>query len=92
MSKAYGTLWKRIVVIKPPWTLTDILFCLHKHWIGVFGFVMPAETKPILESLNGFFGNIKQSKGKQNVFIYFCTVKISFANCVKSICYRTQCQ
>jgi rRNA-processing protein FCF1 len=63
MIKVYDTSWKRIVVIKPPWTLSDILICMRKHWIGVFGFVMPAEAKPILECLSGFFGNITQSKG-----------------------------
>ena len=67
----YGTSWKQIVVIKPPWTLSDILICMRKHWIAVFGFVMPAEAKCILECLSGFFGNITQSKGKQNASIYF---------------------
>jgi len=71
MIKVYGTSWMRIVVIKPPWTLSDILICMRKHWIVVFGFVMPAEAKPILECLSGFFGNITQSKGKQNASIYF---------------------
>lgn len=67
MIKAYDTSWKQIVVIKPPWTLSDILICMRKHWIGVFGFVMPAEAKLILGSLSGFFGNITQTQGKQYV-------------------------
>jgi hypothetical protein len=71
MIKVFDTSWKRIVVIKPPWTLSDILICMCKHWIGVFGFVMPSEAKPILEWLSGFFGNITQSKGKQNASIFF---------------------
>jgi hypothetical protein len=92
MIKVYDTSWKRIVVIKPPWTLSDILICMRKHWLAVFAFVMPTEAKPILESLNGFFGNITQSKGKQNIFIYFCIVKIPSANSEESTCHRTECQ
>ena len=71
MIKVYDTSWKQIVVIKPPWTLSDILICLRKHWIGVFGFVMPMEAKPILECLSGFFGNITQKNGKQNASFFF---------------------
>jgi len=78
MIKVYDTSWKQIVVIKPPWTLSDILICLRKHWIGVFGFVMPMEAKPILECLSGFFGNITQKNGKQNAFFFF------FFNCYSS--------
>jgi rRNA-processing protein FCF1 len=63
MYKAYDTSWKIIVAVKPPWTLSDILICLLKHWIAVFGFVLPKRIKPTLEFLNGVFGNVKQSKG-----------------------------
>lgn len=63
MYKVYNTSWKIIVVVKPPWTLSDIIICLLKHWIAVFSFVLPAGIKSTLEFLNGVFGNTTQSKG-----------------------------
>jgi rRNA-processing protein FCF1 len=62
MYRAYDTSWKIIVVVKPPWTLPDIITCLLKHWIAVFSFVLPAGIKPTLEFLNGVFGNVRRSK------------------------------
>jgi rRNA-processing protein FCF1 len=55
MYKVYDTSWKIIVVAKPPWTLSDTIICLLKHWIAVFSFVLPAGIQPTLEILNGFF-------------------------------------
>jgi hypothetical protein len=65
---------------------------MRKHWVGVFGFVMPAEAKPILECMSGFFGNITQGKGKQNASIYFLIVKVPSTNSVKSTSHRTEYQ
>jgi hypothetical protein len=64
MYKVYDISWKSIVIVKPPWTLSDIIICLLKHWISVFRFVLHAEVKPILESLKEFFGSTTHSKGK----------------------------
>jgi rRNA-processing protein FCF1 len=61
MYKVYDTSWKIIVVIKPPWTLSDTIICLQKHWIAVFSFVLPTRIQPTLEILKGFFGNVTQS-------------------------------
>jgi rRNA-processing protein FCF1 len=63
MYKVYDTSWKNIVAVKPPWTLSDIIICLLKHWIAVFSFVLPAGIKPILEYLKEVFGNATQRKG-----------------------------
>jgi rRNA-processing protein FCF1 len=62
MYKVYDTSWKIIIAVKPPWTLSDILICLLKHWIAVFGFVLPREIKPTLEFLTGVFGSATQRK------------------------------
>jgi hypothetical protein len=70
MYKAYDNLWKTIVLVKPPWTLSDIIICLLKHWIAVFSIVLPAEVKVVLESLKRFFDSARQNKGKQNVTYY----------------------
>ncbi|XP_031431209.1 uncharacterized protein swt1 [Clupea harengus] len=37
MREAYGDLWNEIVYLKPPWSLSDVLQCVKKHWIAVFG-------------------------------------------------------
>ncbi|PNF38437.1 hypothetical protein B7P43_G04013 [Cryptotermes secundus] len=62
MYKVYDISWKIIVAVKPPWTLSDIIVCLLKHWIAVFSFVLPAGIKSTLEFLNRVFGNATQSK------------------------------
>ncbi|XP_021940372.1 transcriptional protein SWT1 isoform X2 [Zootermopsis nevadensis] len=63
MNKAYGSSWKIIVLVKPPWTLSDMIICFLKHWIAVFSIVLPAEVKGILECLKEFFDDAKQNKG-----------------------------
>jgi hypothetical protein len=67
MHKVYDSSWKIIVLVKPPWTLSDIIICLLKHWIAVFSIVLPADVKAILEFLKGFFDSARQNKGKQSI-------------------------
>ncbi|XP_076007457.1 uncharacterized protein swt1 isoform X2 [Genypterus blacodes] len=55
MKAAYDELWLEIVYIKPPWTLVDILQCLKKHWIAVFGFVAPRTSQQTVSNLIDFF-------------------------------------
>ncbi|XP_077862737.1 transcriptional protein SWT1-like [Saccoglossus kowalevskii] len=38
MKNAFGDIWLSIVLIKPPWTMKDLIDCYNKHWIAVFGF------------------------------------------------------
>ncbi|XP_078350635.1 uncharacterized protein LOC144635377 isoform X2 [Oculina patagonica] len=51
MRAAYDDLWDKIVFIKPPWTLADLLQLLDKHWIAVFGQVFKRNTKTTVEDL-----------------------------------------
>jgi hypothetical protein len=51
MVKIYEELWMTIVAVKPPWTLRDCLFLLKKHWIAVFGFVLPRYAEKWVETL-----------------------------------------
>jgi hypothetical protein len=62
MYKVYDTSWK-IIVVKPPWTLSDIIICLLEHWIAVFSVVLPKGIKHTLEFLNEIFGKSTQSTG-----------------------------
>ncbi|XP_049576229.1 transcriptional protein SWT1 isoform X2 [Syngnathus scovelli] len=48
MKASYGDLWQEIIYIKPPWDLLDILHCFKKHWIAVFGFIVP---RPLLQTV-----------------------------------------
>ncbi|XP_039269838.2 transcriptional protein SWT1-like [Styela clava] len=36
MKEAFDDLWLDIILRKPPWTLTDVLHCVRKHWLAVF--------------------------------------------------------
>nr|XP_015826441.2 transcriptional protein SWT1 [Nothobranchius furzeri] len=56
MKAAFGDIWKDIILIKPPWTtLQGVLQCFDKHWIAVFGFVVPRKMNETLSHLIHFF-------------------------------------
>ncbi|XP_029563922.1 transcriptional protein SWT1 isoform X2 [Salmo trutta] len=55
MKEAYEELWTEIVYLKPPWTLEGLLQCFKKHWISVFGNIVPRNLQQSLENLHNFF-------------------------------------
>ncbi|XP_075944428.1 transcriptional protein SWT1 [Anarhichas minor] len=57
MKAAYEDLWLEIVYRKPPWTLQDVLQCLKKHWIAVFGHVVPRRKLQTVLNLIEFFNS-----------------------------------
>ncbi|KAJ8376143.1 hypothetical protein SKAU_G00067230 [Synaphobranchus kaupii] len=52
MKAAFDDLWLEVVFVKPPWTLSDLLQCLKKHWIAVFGNVVQRSLLSSVECLN----------------------------------------
>ncbi|XP_041646974.1 transcriptional protein SWT1 [Cheilinus undulatus] len=60
MKSAFEELWLEIVYLKPPWTLDDILQCLKKHWIAVFGHVVPRRLQHNVNYLINFFNSGKK--------------------------------
>ncbi|KAM4740100.1 transcriptional protein SWT1 isoform 1-T3 [Anableps anableps] len=57
MKAAYDELWQEIVYIKPPWSLQDVLQCLKKHWIAVFGHLVPRKMSETVANLINFFSS-----------------------------------
>ncbi|XP_077391061.1 transcriptional protein SWT1 [Festucalex cinctus] len=55
MKAVYNEMWKEIIHIKPPWNLLEILQCMQKHWIAVFGFIVPRHLLHTVLHLIGFF-------------------------------------
>ncbi|XP_057696999.1 transcriptional protein SWT1 [Corythoichthys intestinalis] len=55
MKAVYNELWKEIIYRTPPWNLLDILQCLKKHWIAVFGFIVPRSMLQTVLNLINFF-------------------------------------
>ncbi|XP_054240249.1 transcriptional protein SWT1 [Indicator indicator] len=51
MKIAYGNLWMEILYLKPPWTLINLLKCYKKHWMAVFGYVVPRSLLSAIECL-----------------------------------------
>ncbi|KAK3727177.1 hypothetical protein QZH41_015196, partial [Actinostola sp. cb2023] len=51
MRLAYDDLWDKIVYLKPPWTLMDLLQILNKHWIAVFGDVVRRSLQATVKEL-----------------------------------------
>ncbi|XP_039984890.1 transcriptional protein SWT1 isoform X2 [Xiphias gladius] len=59
MKAAYEDLWLEIIYLKPPWTLQDVLQCLKKHWIAVFGHIVPRRKQQIVLNLIEYFNSGK---------------------------------
>ncbi|KAM8874622.1 transcriptional protein SWT1 isoform 1-T3 [Spinachia spinachia] len=57
MKAAFEDLWLEIVYLKPPWSLQDVLQCLKKHWIAVFGQVAPQRKLQTVLNLIEFFNS-----------------------------------
>ncbi|XP_056267197.1 transcriptional protein SWT1-like [Pseudoliparis swirei] len=80
MKAVFEDLWLEIVFLKPPWTLHDVLRCLKKHWIAVFGQVAPRRQLDNVLHLIDFFNSgqtatcdtmaaaVRQAKELVNVF------------------------
>lgn len=55
MLTLFVYLFPQIVYVKPPWSLQDVLQCLKKHWIAVFGFIVPRSMHQTVLNLIHFF-------------------------------------
>uniref|UniRef100_A0A8B9SN02 Transcriptional protein SWT1 n=2 Tax=Anas TaxID=8835 RepID=A0A8B9SN02_ANAPL len=55
MKIAFGNLWMEILYLKPPWTLANLLQCFKKHWVAVFGHVVPRSLLATVECLYKHF-------------------------------------
>ncbi|NXH90753.1 SWT1 protein, partial [Edolisoma coerulescens] len=42
----------QILYLKPPWTLANLLKCYKKHWMAVFGYVVPRNLLSTIECLS----------------------------------------
>ncbi|KAJ9598994.1 hypothetical protein L9F63_010517 [Diploptera punctata] len=60
MYEMFGNVWTKIIKYKPPWTILDICNCFIIHWIAVFSFILPKESKSSFEILKGFFLNTQK--------------------------------
>ncbi|NXN96296.1 SWT1 protein, partial [Rhinopomastus cyanomelas] len=45
----------QILYLKPPWTLANLLECYKKHWMAVFGYVVPRSLLSAVECLYKHF-------------------------------------
>ncbi|XP_074524707.1 transcriptional protein SWT1 [Halichoeres trimaculatus] len=60
MKAAFDNLWLEIVYVKPPWSLQDVLECFKKHWIAVFGLIVPRRMLQTVSYLIDFFNSGKK--------------------------------
>ncbi|KAK7889291.1 hypothetical protein WMY93_024851 [Mugilogobius chulae] len=74
MKAVYDDLWLEIVYRKPPWSLLDVLHCLKKHWIAVFGHLVPRPKQQNVLNLIEFFNSGKAVD--QNSTSHFCRQQI----------------
>uniref|UniRef100_A0A8C3GMI5 Transcriptional protein SWT1 n=1 Tax=Cairina moschata TaxID=8855 RepID=A0A8C3GMI5_CAIMO len=61
MKIAFGNLWMEILYLKPPWTLANLLQCFKKHWVAVFGHVVPRSLLATVECLYKHFSKTVNS-------------------------------
>uniref|UniRef100_A0A8C8LZH9 Transcriptional protein SWT1 n=1 Tax=Oncorhynchus tshawytscha TaxID=74940 RepID=A0A8C8LZH9_ONCTS len=71
MKAAYEELWTEIVYLKPPWTLEDLLQCFKKHWISVFGNIVPRNLQQSLENLHNYFFSGKSVEHSSTVLALY---------------------
>ncbi|XP_072130105.1 uncharacterized protein swt1 isoform X4 [Mobula birostris] len=62
MKKAYDDLWMEILFVKPPWSLGNLLQCLKKHWMAVFGLLVKRNLQSSVEILSDYFQADKRPK------------------------------
>ena len=55
MKEAFDHIWLHIVLVKPPWNLYDILRCVEKHWIAVFGYKYPKDLQSKFDHLKNLW-------------------------------------
>uniref|UniRef100_V9K891 Transcriptional protein SWT1 n=1 Tax=Callorhinchus milii TaxID=7868 RepID=V9K891_CALMI len=55
MKIAYEELWMEVIFLKPPWSLSDLLQCMKKHWIAVFGIIVKRNLLSSVEILCDHF-------------------------------------
>ena len=78
--KVYGSgslcvneeIWLQIIIVKPPWKLTDIFRCVEKHWIAVFGYVYPRDMREKMDHLSNLWKryraqNILEQKERETI-------------------------
>ncbi|CAG9785821.1 unnamed protein product [Diatraea saccharalis] len=56
MRAKYNNLWEHVIFKPPPWTLSDVLQCLLKHWVAVFNEVFPRIEHLITELSDNYSG------------------------------------
>ncbi|KAM6962599.1 transcriptional protein SWT1 [Aplochiton taeniatus] len=62
MKAAYDDLWTEIVYNKPPWGLEKLLQCFRKHWIAVFGNIVPRNLLSTVVNLDHFLNSGKPAE------------------------------
>ncbi|XP_041064658.1 transcriptional protein SWT1 isoform X2 [Carcharodon carcharias] len=65
MKTVYDDLWTEILLVKPPWSLEDILLCLKKHWFAVFGLIVKRNLQSSVELLCDHFQADKRPEYNQ---------------------------
>ncbi|XP_028823678.1 transcriptional protein SWT1 [Denticeps clupeoides] len=76
MKEAYGDLWFEIVYVKPPWKLCDLLQCVQKHWIAVFGIIVPRGLLTNVKMLRDFLNSGRPAERSSVLFAVSTAVEL----------------
>ncbi|XP_072198767.1 transcriptional protein SWT1 isoform X2 [Excalfactoria chinensis] len=84
MKIAFGNLWMEILYLKPPWTLANLLQCYKKHWVAVFGYVVPRSLLATVEFIYNHFCTGKALDTTTTVILLQETKKLLHAFSLRS--------
>lgn len=70
MKNLYGDTWEKYTILRPPWTIVDVLKCAVKHWIAAVSEAFDRRAEPILKELLEIFSKMPTSGSKLKDIAY----------------------
>lgn len=89
MEAVFGDLWQKIVVVKPPWSLEDIVRCINKHWIAVFSFIY---SKDFLQKFDHLNSLLKTANSYTSLPVHDRDTLVETGVCILQFIHRTRKQ
>lgn len=60
MQNLFGDHWEKYTIIRPPWSVTDVLKCAVKHWMAAVSESFLRRAESILKELLEIFNNLPE--------------------------------
>ncbi|KAK6195260.1 hypothetical protein SNE40_000728 [Patella caerulea] len=67
MKDAFNNIWKSVIYRKPPWSALDIMECFQKHWMAVFGMILPRKKEYLVKDIVNIVKNPEMNMSVEDV-------------------------